>query len=202
MLREENSGAHRPTEMDEDEEQYFLNAIEDMSTCYGRRHNTVMYLHHRVKAKDILRIVNHRRATKGKRPLKVVSTVLTRGKPKKASSIQAKRHTGQSLFCCKTETSQDGKLRDRVNTPPARSCGKCCGKFCYKEQDRKYALIKSMDDKAYVRPGTSVGFRDTKRGGIFQPSDSDVARKLPKYNWVRLGKKGRLCYSFHSSNFC
>ena len=42
-----------------------------------------------------------------------------------------------------------------------------------------------MDYKAYVRPGTSVGFRDTKRGGIFQPSDSDVARKLPKYDWVK-----------------
>ena len=42
-----------------------------------------------------------------------------------------------------------------------------------------------MDDTAYVRPGTSAGFRDTKRGGTFQPSDSDVARKLPKYDWVK-----------------
>lgn len=41
-----------------------------------------------------------------------------------------------------------------------------------------------MDDKAYVRRGTSVGFCDTKRGGIFQPGDSDVARKLPKYDWT------------------
>ena len=57
--------------------------------------------------------------------------------------------------------------------------------FCYKEQDRKYALIRSMDGKAYVRPGKSVGFRDTKRGGTFQPSDSDVARKLSKYDWVK-----------------
>ena len=41
-----------------------------------------------------------------------------------------------------------------------------------------------MDDKAYVRPGTSVGLRDVKRGGIFQPCDSKVVRKLPKYDWV------------------
>ena len=57
--------------------------------------------------------------------------------------------------------------------------------FCYNKEDRKYAFIKSMDDKPYVRPGTSVGLRDVKRGGIFQPSDSDAARKLPKYDWVK-----------------
>lgn len=74
LLLEENRvnrrklGAYRPTEM------------------------VVMYLHHRVKAKDMLRIVNHRKATKVKRPLKAVSTVQTRGKPKRASSIQTKRH--------------------------------------------------------------------------------------------------------------
>ena len=70
LLLEENRvkrrklGAHRPTEMDEDEEQYLLKAIEDMSTCHGRRNDTVMYLHHRVKAKDMLRIelTHHQRA--------------------------------------------------------------------------------------------------------------------------------------------
>ena len=50
---------------------------------------------------------------------------------------------------------------------------------CYEEEDRKCALIKSMDDKVYVRPGQSVGFRDKRRGGIYQQSNSNVARKLP-----------------------
>lgn len=190
LLLEENRvkrrklGAHRPTEMDEDEEQYLLKAIEDMSMCHGRRHDIVMYLHHRVKAKDMLRIVNHRRATKGKRPLKAVSTVLTRGKPKRASSIQAKRHTGQSLFCCKKPPKTEDCETELTHHQRAH-VKNAVENFCYKEQDRKYALIKSMDDKAYVRPGTSVGFRDTKRGGTFQPSDSDLARKLPKYDWVK-----------------
>ncbi len=93
-------GSGRSSEMDEDEEQFLLKAIEDMSTAHGRRHDTVMYLHHRVK-RDMLKIVNHRRAEKGKSPLRAVSTVLARGKPKRKHSIQAKRHLGQSLFCCK-----------------------------------------------------------------------------------------------------
>ena len=51
-------------------------------------------------------------------------------------------------------------------------------------EDRKFSFIKSIDDKAYVRPGTSVGLRDVKKSGIYQPADSNVARKLPKYDWV------------------
>ena len=98
VLREENLERTDQQKWMKTRSSICLKAIEDMSTCHGRRHDTVMCLHHRVKAKDMLRILNHRRATKGKRPLKAVSTVLTRGKPKRASSIQAKRHAGQSLF--------------------------------------------------------------------------------------------------------
>ena len=55
------------------------------------------------------------------------------------------------------------------------------GNFCHDDEDRKYGLIKSMDDKACVRPGTLVGLRDVKRGGIYQRTDSDKARKLPVF---------------------
>lgn len=57
--------------------------------------------------------------------------------------------------------------------------------FCYREQDTKYSFIKSIDDKAYVRPGTSVGLRDVKKMGIhvYQPTDTSAGRKLPKCNW-------------------
>ena len=44
--------------------------------------------------------------------------------------------------------------------------------------------MKSIDDKAYVRPGTSVGFRDVKKMGIYQPTDNNAAGKLPKYDWI------------------
>ena len=56
--------------------------------------------------------------------------------------------------------------------------------FCHKEEDRKYSLIESMDNKAYVCPGTSVCLRCVKRGNIYQTCDDEVARKLPKYDWV------------------
>ena len=182
-IKRRKLGAGRPGEIDEDEERFLLKAIEDMSTAHGRRHDTVMYLHHRVKAKDMLKIVNYRRATKWKRPLKAVSTVLARGTPKRIHSIQAKRPLGQSLFCCKKPPKTEDNETELTHHQRAH-VKNVIEDFCYNEEDRKYAFIKSMDDKAYVRPGTSVGLRDVKRAGIYQPSDSDAARKLPKYDWV------------------
>ena len=183
-VKKRKVGAGRPAEMAEDEEEYLLKAIKDMSTTHGRRHDTVMYLHHRVKARDMLNIVNQKRVSKGKRPLKAVSTVLARGKPERKNSIQARRHSGQSLFCCKKPPKTEDSETELIHHQRAH-VKNAIEDFCYNEEDRKYAFIKSMDDKAYVRPGTSVGLRDVKRGGIFQPSDSDAARKLPKYDWVK-----------------
>lgn len=182
-IKRRKLGAQRPKEMDEDEEQYLLKAIDEMSTTHGRRHDTVLYLHHRVKSRDMLRIVNHRREMKGKRPLKAVSTVLARGKPKRISSIQSKRHLGQSLFCCKKPPKTEDSETELTHHQRAH-VKNAVEHFCYDLDDRKHTVIKSMDDKAYVRPGTSVGFRDVKKSGIFQPSDPQAARQLPKYDWV------------------
>ena len=40
-------------EMGEDKEQYLLQSIEEMSTAHGRRHDAVLHMNHRVKARDI-----------------------------------------------------------------------------------------------------------------------------------------------------
>ena len=87
--------------MNVDEEEYHLKCIEEMSTAHRKRHDTVLYMNHRVNACDMLKIVNHRRTEKDLRPLQSISTVLACGKAKRARSIQAKRHKGRSLFCCK-----------------------------------------------------------------------------------------------------
>ena len=81
----------------------------EMSTAHGRRHDTVLYMNHRVKARDMLSIVNCRREEKNLKPLRSLSTVLSRGKAKRATSIQAKRHKGRSLFCCKKPPKTEDK---------------------------------------------------------------------------------------------
>ena len=175
--------AGRPMEMGEDEEQFPLQSIEEMSTAHGRRHDTVLYMNHKVKARDMLKIVNCQREEKNLKALRSLSTVLSRGKAKRATSIQAKRHKGRSLFCCKKPPKTEDKEMELTHHQRAH-VKNAVFDFCYKEQDRKYSFMKSIDDKAYVRPGTSVGFRDVKKMGIYQPTDNNAAGKLPKYDWV------------------
>ena len=43
--------------------------------------------------------------------------------------------------------------------------------------------MRSIDDKAYLRPGTSEGFAGTRNQCILTMTDVDKARKLPKYDW-------------------
>ncbi|CAH3040108.1 unnamed protein product, partial [Pocillopora meandrina] len=48
---------------------------------------------------------------------------------------------------------------------------------------RKFCFMRSTDDKAYLRPGTSEGFDKARNLRILTLSDHTKARKLPKYDW-------------------
>ena len=41
-----------------------------------------------------------------------------------------------------------------------------------------------MDDKAYIRPGTDVGFKDTKADVILQLTNEEQQCKLPQHDFV------------------
>lgn len=44
--------------------------------------------------------------------------------------------------------------------------------------------MRSIDDKAYLRAGTSEGFAKTRNSQIVTLSAEEKARKLPKYDWL------------------
>ena len=137
-VKQRKLGAGRPTEMNDDEKGYLLTCIEEMSTAHGRRHDTVLFMNHRVKARDMLKIVNHRRAEKGLRPLQSISTILARGKAKRARSIQAKWHKGRSLFRCKKPRKIEGKQKELTHHQRAH-VKNAIFNFCYKSKDRKFS---------------------------------------------------------------
>eukprot|EP00794_Sanderia_malayensis_P008470 gene8470-9377_t len=56
-LRRASSG--RPQVIDEQDEQFVLQCIEEKSTAHGRRHGAVLYTGHRVKKRDFLRLANY-----------------------------------------------------------------------------------------------------------------------------------------------
>ena len=43
--------------------------------------------------------------------------------------------------------------------------------------------MRSIDDKAYLRPGTSEGFSSVRNGRILTPSAESKMKKLPNYDW-------------------
>ncbi|KAL9957986.1 hypothetical protein ACROYT_G034946 [Oculina patagonica] len=62
-------GAGRKQELDSEDEEWLVKCIEDKATIHGRRHESVLYTHHRVKCRDLLNIANYRRFNQGKRLL-------------------------------------------------------------------------------------------------------------------------------------
>ena len=50
-------------------------------------------------------------------------------------------------------------------------------------RERKFCFARSIDDKAYVRLGTSEGFEKTRNKRILSSSADESSRKLPKYDW-------------------
>lgn len=84
--------------MNEDEEKHgkhLLECIEEMSTAHVRCHDNVLYMNHRIKARDMLKIVNNCRKENDLRSLQSITTVPPRGKATRARSIQAKRQKGR-----------------------------------------------------------------------------------------------------------
>ena len=148
-----------------------MKCIEDKATIHGRRHESVLYMHHRVKCRDLLNIANYRQLKQGKRLLKSVSSITTRARATNKRSQQAKHHLGKGLWCSK----KPPKTEDRGNE-------------CTHHQRNQVQLAKeeffsglciSMDDKAYLHPETSEGAKGARQQTILQPSDETRARSLP-----------------------
>ena len=52
-----------------------------------------------------------------------------------------------------------------------------------KEATHRFCFMQSVDDKAYLRPGTSEDFQHTQNQRILTSSDTQKARELPNYDW-------------------
>ena len=194
-LQQRSSG--RPLAMDEIDEKFLLHCTENKSTAHGRRQDPVMYLHHRVKKKDFLNLVNHNRITRGLSLVKSSFTSYNRAKPKNVRSIQAQNNKGLGLFCSKKPPKAEEKENELFHHQRAHTknilLSLCDPK---KADDHKYNLLISQDDKAYLCPGTSTGMRkeylcpgtstgmrSARNVTVFQSLNQETSKKLPKYDF-------------------
>lgn len=178
-IKKRKLGAGPKEKIDEEDEDFLLNCIESKATAHGRRHDSVLYLNHSVRKGDFKNIVNHFRISQGKQTIKSSTTVYNRGRPKNTRTLQAKKHKVKWLFSSKKTTKSEEK--NRIHTKHQRAHVKRAVIHLCKE-DQDLALIHSMDDKAYLKPEASDGLDKFK---VFQTTDSDKQRKLPKYDFAQ-----------------
>ena len=172
------------TLIDSEDEEFIAKSIEDKATYHGRRHDLVMYTNRRVKKRDLLNIANYRLASKNKKLIESATTVYNRCKPKSSRSVQAKRHKGKGLFCTKKPPKAEDI--DNENTHYQRAHVKNIKSAFFGKDvaaNSHLCFMRCIDDKAYLRPGTSEGFQNTRNQKILTLTDVAKAKQLPKYDW-------------------
>ena len=166
--------------IDNDDEEFIAKCIEDKATYHGRRHDMVMYTNRRVKKHDLLNIANYRLIQKNRKLVKSAITVYNRCKPRSSRSIQAKNHKGKGLFCTKKPPRAEDV--DNENTHFQRAHVKNVKVEFFGRESRETShlcFMRSTDDKAYLRPGTSEGFANARNQKIITITDVEKARMLP-----------------------
>lgn len=125
------------------------------------------------------------RRARGLPILKSVTAIYNRGAARNKRSCQAKLHTGLGLFC--TKKAPKGEDNDNETTHYLRAFKRNVDRHHYvvNRADSSYVLEVSSDDKAYLQPGTSTGFRSARTQKIIQPSNESATRKLPKYDFPK-----------------
>ncbi|XP_035659798.1 uncharacterized protein LOC118404665 [Branchiostoma floridae] len=182
-IKQRSLGAGTEPKLDSEDEEWIAKCIEDKTTVHGRRHESVLYTHHRVKSRDLLRLANYRRLQRGATLIRSVSTVAVRSRPTNVRSKQAKRHKGKGLWCSKKPPKTED--RDNECTHHQRKHVALAKEHLFgngTDVSKSHGLIISMDDKAYLRPGTSEGFTSARCQTVLQLAE-DSTRKLPLHDF-------------------
>ena len=149
-------GAGRPELIGAEEEEFMIaKCIADKSTAHGRRHATTMYLNNRVKQRHFLSLANYHLLKKGKKLIRSATTVYNRSRPKNIRSRAANQHKGKWLFCYKKPPKAED---DSVETIHHQRAHVKNAKIELAKQNPGNSLVCSMDDKAYLNPGTDGKF--------------------------------------------
>ena len=142
-----------------------------------------MYLNHRVKKTDFLKLVNFNRLQRNLKPIKSSTTVFNRARPANRKSHQAKRHLGLGLFCSKKPPKAESNENELTHHQRAHKRNIIIHKCSIEKEGDEFTSVISSDDKAYVCPQTSTRMQGARKLQIFRPTDSETARVLPRYDF-------------------
>ena len=179
-LKARRLGQGRKNMISEEAERYIAKCVEDKATAHGRRHTSVLYLNHRVKVRDMKKLLNKYHAERNLPLIKSATTLFNRGKAKCKRSVQAKKHIGLGLWCCKKAPKTDGK--DNILTHFCRALKKnVIRKLC--TGGNANVLFRSYDDKAYICPNTSTGMQSARSQKVVMSAEEGKGKSLTKYDF-------------------
>ncbi len=174
----------RPEMLDAEIEEAILKSVEDVASYHGRRHEATQYLNHRVKGRDLLYTANALLAEKGKSPIQSHITVWNRSRPRRKNTIQAKQHIGLGLWCTKKPPKAEENENELTHHQRAHINNVKMYFFSEKAGNmQKYVTMRSIDDKAYIRPGTGEAMDKSRNQRILTPVAEERAKKLPVHDW-------------------
>ena len=136
-----------------------------------------------VKFDDFLSLANYSLAKRGKKLMRSASTAYLRSRPKQLNTIEGRRHVGKWLFCTKKPPKTESHSNETTHHQRAHIKLNRIDVFQQEGELKELGVEISFDDKACLRPGTDVGFRETKSGSIFQVADEEKQRKLPLHDF-------------------
>jgi hypothetical protein len=112
----------------------------------------------RLHKKDMRRIANRYLASQKKKLVKSCETVRSWGRCTNKRSRQAKQHRGKNLWAY--ARSQKTWKQQHINVHYNRAHIKNYTRFAFSERaaNKDFVIRRALDDKAYVRCGTSEGF--------------------------------------------
>lgn len=122
------------------------------------------------------------RLRQGKKLIKYATTVTNRGKPRNIRSMAAKSH--KWLWCTKKPPKTEDHATE--STHHQRAHVRNAKHTMFGDHEKDHILLISMDDKAYLRPGTDVGTRATKTGVIYGVIDPELEKNLRQHNFNHL----------------
>ena len=178
-IKRRKLGSGAPRKLDDEDEEFLRGYVEADSTSHGRRHDQVGYVNKGRKLECLHEVLNEKRASEGKMPIKSKTTIYNRARPKRYGTKQAKLHIGKSYFCWKKPRKSEEeptihKIHDRSHIRLSTE------HMCKNKDNLKFNLFKSEDAKSSFKPSTSVQFDIWP---IVQSSNPSKVLGLPKYDF-------------------
>lgn len=156
------------------------NVLQEQLVAHKSRKGPAM-MEKRVTVKEMRHVANEWLKTHGKPQIKSYETARSWGKSRRSRSIQSVQHRGRSLwsYCRPQKRYTDRHINTHYNRAHIKMYTRKV--FSYNTCLKKFTIRRCIDDKAYLRCGTSEGFSRPKHMPLSLVEESP---ELPAYDFA------------------